>query len=161
MSDAKLKLTAEPGSHSLVMTRLFDAPREVVFNAYTDPEQVPQWWGMEGVTTIVDQMDVRKGGMWRYIQRDAEGNEYAFNGVYHEVITPERLTYTFEFEPMPGHVLMETITFEEQADGKTLMTDASVFQSVEDRDGMLSMGMEAGAAESMNRLAALVEGKAR
>jgi uncharacterized protein YndB with AHSA1/START domain len=95
---SKLTLTAEPGQHELVMTRVFDAPRDRVFKTYTDPVLVPRWWGPEGMTTIVDTMDVRKGGIWRYIQCDADGNEYAFNGVYHEVKSPERLIYTLEFE---------------------------------------------------------------
>jgi uncharacterized protein YndB with AHSA1/START domain len=154
---SKLTLTAEPGKYDIVMTRVFDAPRERVFRAYTDPELVPQWWGPRGVTTIVDEMDVRKGGRWRYIHRGADGTEYAFNGVYHEVVAPERLVYTFEFEPMPGHVLLETVTFEEQPDGTTKLIDASIFQSVADRDGMLSMGMEGGAAETMDRLADLLK----
>jgi uncharacterized protein YndB with AHSA1/START domain len=150
------KLVAEPGSHHLVITQTFDASRERIFEALTDPELVAQWWGPEGVTTTIDEMDARKGGIWRNVQRDAEGNEYAFSGVYHDVTAPERLIYTFEFEGMPGHVLMETITLTEQADGRTLMTDASVFQSVEDRDGMLSYGMEDGARSSMERLTALL-----
>ena len=153
---SKLTLTAEPGSHELVMTREFDAPRERVYAAYTDPEQIPKWWGSDGVTTVVDQSDVRKGGIWRYISRGAEGEEYAFNGVYHEVTAPGRLVYTFEFEGMPGHALLETITFEEMPGGRTRMIDHSVFQSVEARDGMISYGMEAGANDSMNRLEALL-----
>lgn len=135
---SKLTLTAEPGKHELVMTRVFDAPRDLVFKTYTDPALVPRWWGPEGMTTIVDAMDVRKGGIWRYVQHNAEGNEYAFNGVYHEVLAPERLIYTFEFEPMPGRVVLETITFEEQADGTTRLIDTGVFQSVEDRDAMIN-----------------------
>jgi uncharacterized protein YndB with AHSA1/START domain len=153
---SKLNLTATPGTQGIVMTRVFDAPRELVFRAYTDPELVPQWWGPEGVKTIVDTLDVRKGGLWRFIHSDDEGNAYAFNGVYHEVVAPERIVYTFEFEPMPGHILLETVTLEEQPDGTTKLVDVSVFQSVEDRDGMLSMGMESGAAESMDRLDALL-----
>jgi len=152
----KLNVTAQPGSHEVVLTREFNAPRDLVFKAFTDPALVPQWWGPHEVTTIVDQMDVKHGGVWRYVQRDAQGNEYAFRGVYHDVTAPERLVYTFEFEPMPGHILLETVTFEEQ-DGKTRMIDHSVFQSVADRDGMISMGMEGGAAESWDRLEALLE----
>ncbi len=153
---SKLTIVAEPQSHAVLMTRSFDAPRELLFKAHTDPEMLTHWWGgPEGSTVIIDQADVRKGGIWRFIQRDSEGNEYPFNGVYHEITPPERLVYTFEFEGMPGHVLLETITFEEQ-DGKTLMTDLSVFQSVADRDGMLSYGMEEGAAVSLDRLEALL-----
>lgn len=147
----KLNLIAEPGSHALSITREFNAPRERVFEAYIDPEAVAKWWGQESAMTIVDQMEAKSGGVWRYVQREADGTEYAFKGVYHEVTAPERLVYTFEFEGIPGHVLLETITLTEQ-DGKTLLTDQSVFQSVEDRDGMIASGMEGGANESMDRL---------
>ena len=117
----------------------------------TDPELIPRWWGPKYLTTSVDRMEVRKGGVWRYVQTDGAGDRYAFNGVYHEVTPSERLVYTFEFEGMPGHILLETVTFEEH-DGKTFLTDQSVFQSVADRDGMLSSGMEGGASESMERI---------
>jgi uncharacterized protein YndB with AHSA1/START domain len=147
----KMKLIAEPGQHEIILVRDFDAPRELVFKAMTDPTLVPRWWGPNSVTTIVDQMEVKQGGIWRYVQRDADGNEYAFYGVYHQIAAPERLVYTFEFEGMPGHVLLETITFEDHS-GKTRITDSSVFQSVVDRDGMLQSGMEGGAAESWDRL---------
>ena len=146
----ELKLSAEPGQPLITMTREFDAPRDLVFRCHTDPAMVVMWWGPRDYTTTVDRLEARKGGTWRFIQRGKDG-EFAFNGVYHEVTAPERLIYTFEFEPMPGHVLLETLTFEER-DGKTLLTDVSVFQSVEDRDGMMQAGMESGARESMERL---------
>jgi uncharacterized protein YndB with AHSA1/START domain len=101
-------------------------------------------------------MDVRPGGTWRYVQRDADGNEFGFHGVYHTVVPAEQIVYTFEFEGMPGHVLLETVTFEEQ-DGQTKMTDSLVFQSVADRDGMLHTGMEDGSAESMDRFDELLK----
>jgi len=153
---SKLTMIAEPQNHSIQMTRSFNAPRELVFKAHTDPEMLAQWWGgPDGSTVVIDKIDVRKGGIWRFVQRDADGNEYPFSGVYHEITAPERLVYTFEFEGMPGHVLLETITFEEQ-DGKTLMTDVSVFQSIADRDGMIGYGMEEGAGASLDRLEALL-----
>ena len=152
----KMNLVAEPGKQEMVMTRILDAPRELVFKVYTDPKLIPQWWGPKRLTTTVDKLDARPGGVWRFVQRGPEGNEYAFNGVYHEIVPPERLVYTFEFEGMPGHVLLATVTFEEY-DGKTKLTDKSVFQSVEDRDGMLQSGMEEGAAETMDRFAELLE----
>jgi len=145
-------LIAEPGKQEIVITRVFDAPREIVFRAYTDPNLIPQWWGPKSLTTTVAKMDVKPGGVWRFVQRDAHGNEYAFNGVYHEILPPQRLVHTFEFEGMPGHVLLETVTFEEFED-KTKLTDKSVFQTVEDRDGMLKSGMEKGAVETMDRFA--------
>ena len=144
-----------PSDREIVMTRTFDAPRDLVFRAHTDPEMVAQWWGQRGSTTIVDKLDLRPGGAWRFVQRAPDGTEYAFRGEYREIVPPERLVYTFEFEGMPGHVLVETLTFEEE-DGKTKMTDHSLFDSVEDRDGMLQSGMEAGAAESLDRLEELL-----
>jgi uncharacterized protein YndB with AHSA1/START domain len=152
----KTNFIAEPGKQEIVMTRVFDAPRELVFKACTDPNLIPQWWGPKYLTTTVDRMDVKQGGIWRFIHHDADGNKYAFHGVYHEILSPERLIYTFEFEPVPGHVSLETATFEEH-DGKTKLTDRSVFQTIEDRDGMLQSGMEEGAVETWDRLAELLE----
>jgi uncharacterized protein YndB with AHSA1/START domain len=138
------------------MTLVFDAPRELVFEAHTDPKHVLHWWGQRNSTTTVDTMDVRPGGSWRFVQRDSDGNEYGFRGEYREIVPPVRLVYTFEFEGMPGHILVETITFEEH-DGKTTVSSTSLFSSVEDRDGMLESGMESGAIESWDRLAELLE----
>ena len=149
MSD--LKVVADPGTQEIVITRSFDAPRELVFKAFTEPDAVRRWWGLANSETVVDQLEARPGGRWRFVERDGEGNEFGFHGVYHDLQAPERIVYTFEYEGMPGHVLLETITFEEQ-DGRTLMTDSSVFQSVADRDGMLASGMETGAAQSMDQL---------
>ena len=145
----------EPGQQSIVMTRTFDAPRELVFRAFTDPDLLVQWWGPERLTTTIAQMDSKPGGIWRFVQHDEEGNEFAFKGVCHEVTPSERIIQTFEFEGMPGHVSLETLILEE-VDGKTKMTATSVFQSVEDRDGMYESGMQEGATESMDRLERLL-----
>lgn len=155
MADKKTLTLTLPSDRECVMTRVFDAPRELVFKAHTDPNLIPQWWGLRGSTTIVDKMEVKPGGVWRFVQRDADGNEYGFNGVYREIVPPERLVYTFEFEGMPGHILVETLTFED-LDGKTRVTDHALFDSLEDRDGMLNSGMEAGAVETWDRLAELL-----
>jgi uncharacterized protein YndB with AHSA1/START domain len=101
-------------------------------------------------------MDTRPGGTWRVVQRDAGGNEYAFHGVYHEV-TPERIVDTIEYETMPGHVLLETETIEDLGGGRTKVTDHLVFQSVDDRDGMLQSGMEEEMTGPMERLAGLLQ----
>jgi uncharacterized protein YndB with AHSA1/START domain len=135
--------------------RVFDAPMELVFKAYTDPDLVPRWWGLKHTTTIVDKMDVRPGGLWRYVERSPDGSEDAFRGEYREVVPPNRLVYTFEWEGMPGHVSVDAITFEEQ-DGQTKMTAITSFASVEDRDGMLQTGMEAGANEGYDQLDGLL-----
>ena len=139
----------------LVTTHTFDAPRELVWKAWTDPKLIPKWWGPSRYSTIVDKMDVRPGGRWRFVQRDAEGNEFGFHGEYREVVPPKRLVGTFEYEGMPGHVLVETATFEEIR-GKTKLTQSSLFQNAEDLEGMLASGMEEGAAETMERFTELV-----
>jgi uncharacterized protein YndB with AHSA1/START domain len=147
---------ATPSDREITMTRVFDAPRELVFAAHTDAQHVQNWWGQRNSTTIVDVLDVRPGGAWRFVQRDPEGNEYGFRGEFREVVPPERLVYTFEFEGMPGHIVVDTITFEEH-DGKTTILSTSLFESVEDRDGMLESGMESRATESWDRLAELLD----
>ena len=150
----KTLVLVEPGKQAATTIRVQDAPRDMVFKVQTDPELFPQFWGPERYTTRVERMEVRKGGTWRVIQTDAEGNEFAFNGVYHEV-TPERIIDTWEWEGMPGHVLLETITLEE-VDGRTKLTNVSVFQSVEDRDGMYQTGMVEGSDATMDRMAKLL-----
>lgn len=152
---SKLTVVAEPGKQETILTREFDAPRERVFRAFTDPELVGRWWGLRNTTTIIDQIEVRPGGRWRFLERDDEGNEYAFRGVYHDVVAPERIVQTFEFEGMPGHVLLETMTFEDVG-GRTKLVAQSIFQSVEDRDGMVASGMEYGAEEGYQQLEELL-----
>ncbi len=99
----------------------------------------------------IDRLDARDGGAWRYTHRDGEGNEYGFHGVYHGTPSPDGIVQTFEFEGAPGHVSLETITFEDHG-GRTLLRQNAVFQSVEDRDGMIQSGMETGVNDSMERL---------
>ena len=152
-------ILAEPGKQEILITREFDAPQELVFKACTDPKLIPQWWGPRYLSTQVDKMDVRPGGQWRFINRDAEGKEYAFHGVYHEILAPERIIDTFEFEGLPetGHVTLETMKLEALPGGRTRLTTQSVFQSVADRDGMLQSGMEEGLNDSYERLTELLE----
>jgi uncharacterized protein YndB with AHSA1/START domain len=140
---------------TIVMTRVFDAPRALVFKVVMDPKLVPQWWGPRRYTTRVDTMDLKPGGAWRYVQQGADGQEFGFHGVYREIVPPERVVYTFEFEGMPGHELLETITLEDLG-GKTRVTACDVFPSVEDLQGMLNSGMEGGATESWDRLTELL-----
>jgi uncharacterized protein YndB with AHSA1/START domain len=153
---SKTNLMAEPGKNEIRMTRVFDAPRDLVFKVWTDPKHIPQWWGPKRLTTVVEKMDVKMGGLWRFVQRDQEGNEFAFHGVYHDIVSPECIVSTFEFEGVPGHVVLETARFEALPDGKTRVTGSSVFQSIEDRDGMFSSGMEEGAKETWERFAELL-----
>lgn len=148
---SKLTVVVEPGKQEIFMTRMFDAPRELVFKAYTDPALIARWWGLRQNTTLIDEMEARPGGKWRFVERDPDGQEFAFHGVYHDVVAAERIVQTFEFEGMPGHVVMETSTFEDVG-GQTKVIAQSIFQSVADRDGMVASGMEYGAEEGYQRL---------
>jgi uncharacterized protein YndB with AHSA1/START domain len=151
----KTQVTAQPGHQDVHITRVFNAPREKVWKALTDPELIPQWWGPAKYKTTVDKLDPRTGGAWRYVQTDGD-QPYGFHGSFHEMTAPSRAVQTFEFEGMPGHVALETMTLED-VDGKTKMTVVSLFQTLEDRDGMIASGMEGGLSEGHERLDALLE----
>ncbi len=151
----KAVLTIEPGRQEVVMTRVFEAPRDLVFKTYTDPNLVPRWWGPASLTTTVEVMEVKWGGRWRILQRDRKGKLHAFRGVYHEVTPPQRIVETFEYEGTPGHVVLQTATLDEVGGG-TRLTTLAVFQSVEDRDQAVARGMEGGIVESMDRLELLL-----
>ena len=154
--DSPAALLTILSDREVVLTRIFDAPRELVFRAHTDPDLIPQWWGLRSNTTTVEHMDVRPGGAWRFVQRDAQGNEFAFHGEYREVLPPERLVNTFEFEGLPGHIILDTSVFEELPDGRTQLTATSLFATIVERDGMLDSGMESGSNEAWDRLAELL-----
>jgi uncharacterized protein YndB with AHSA1/START domain len=145
-----------PAEREIHVVREFAAPRHRVFAAYTDPALVPEWWGPRGTTTVVDVMDVRPGGQWRFVARNADGTETAFRGTYREVTAPERIVQTFEWEGMPGHVSVETATFEDLGE-RTRVTTTSLFHTTEERDGMLGSGMESGMNETYERLDELLE----
>ena len=126
----KVKIIAEPGKQEIIITREFEAPRELVFKAFTDPKLYVQWIGPRDLTMTLETFEPRNGGSWRYIQKDQDGNEFAFHGVNHEVLAPERIIGTFEFEGLPetGHVILETAKFEELPGDRTKLTSQSVFQ---------------------------------
>ena len=151
----KTNFIVKPTERKIVIERSFDAPRELVFKAYTNPNHIPEWWGPENLTTVVESMELKVGGVWRFIQRDSAGKEYAFSGVYHEIVFPSRLVFSFEFEGMKGHILMQTIKFEE-TEGRTKITTTVPYQSIQDLEGMLNAGMEKDNNESMDRFAELL-----
>ncbi|WP_219620975.1 SRPBCC domain-containing protein [Bacillus sp. V3-13] len=153
---AKSIITSEPGQLDIIIQRELSAPCELVFIMYTDSTVIPKWWGPRCFTTVVECMDVRKGGLWRYIQTDQEGGVHAFNGVYHEIDAPRRIVRTFEYEGAPGDVLLETVTLEQLPDGGTMLIAQSVFQTSEARDAMLRAGAESGGDEGMERLEELL-----
>jgi uncharacterized protein YndB with AHSA1/START domain len=152
---SKTMITAEPGIPAIIVTREFDAPRELVFRAHVDPDLLVRWLGPRELTLTVDRWEVRDGGTWRYVHTDEDGNAYGFHGVFHGDPSPDALVQTFEFEGTPGHVCLQTVTLTEH-DGKTLLRTVSSFQSVEDRDAMVAAGMERGVRDSDERLAELL-----
>jgi uncharacterized protein YndB with AHSA1/START domain len=154
VSSATTKVTL-PSDLEILITREFDAPREVVFKAMTDPDLIPRWWGPRGYTTTVDKMDVRPGGAWRFVTREPDGSESGFRGEYREIVSNERIVQTFEWEPMAGHISVETAEFTDH-DGRTLLTNRTRFSSKEDRDGMIQSGMEKGLRETHDRFAELL-----
>lgn len=153
------QIVAEPGKQEMRIIREFNAPRDLVFRAFTDPTLIGQWIGPRGYTTKIDTFVSKNGGSWRYFQTDKDGNVYGFHGVNHEVSTPERIIQTFEYEGLtePGHVVLQAAHFEELPGRRTKYTEKDVFLSVEDRDGMMQSGMEEGMKDSFSRLDELLE----
>jgi uncharacterized protein YndB with AHSA1/START domain len=141
----KLKVTVTPGESTILIERLFDAPREKVFKAMTTKEIIEKWWLGPGDNIRVEELDVRDGGKWRYVQ-EKDGVEYGFFGVIHEVAAPERVLQTFEFTGLPerGHVSLQKMELTEVEGGKTKMTIIDSYLTAEDRDGMAASGMENG-----------------
>jgi uncharacterized protein YndB with AHSA1/START domain len=140
-----------PSDREIVMTRVFDAPRDLVFEAHTSCEHMKHWWGPRKYEIASCEVDFRPGGAWRIVHRAPGEDDQGFRGEFREIVRPERIVWTFEWEGMPGHISVDTLTLEEH-NGKTAITATSVFDSVEDRDGMLQSGMESGAAETYDRL---------
>jgi uncharacterized protein YndB with AHSA1/START domain len=140
-----------------VLTRLFDAPRRLVFDAMTKPEHVRRWWGIldDKHSVPVCEIDLRPGGAWRFVGRGPEGDFPAFYGTYSEIAPPERLVYTEFFEPFPDVGSVITTVFTEE-NGKTRMTVTCLYSSLDVRDMVLSTGMSKGAGISYDRLEDLV-----
>lgn len=151
----KTEIDVPVGIPQVVVTRAFDAPVELVVRAHLDPELLVQWLGPRELTLTVDRYEVRDGGRWRYVHRDPEGNEHGFHGIFHGDPSTAGIVQTFEYERVPGHVKLDTTTFEER-DGKTVVRTISSFPCIEDRDGMVASGMDRGVVDSGDRLDALL-----
>jgi uncharacterized protein YndB with AHSA1/START domain len=149
-------ITAQPGTPFIDITREFDATPAQVFRAATDPELIARWLGPRSLSMDIEEYDCRPGGAYRYVNRDADGAEYRFRGVFHTVARNECVVQTFEYEGAPGQVSLETVTYEDLG-GRTRLRTRSVFPSVEARDAMLASGMEHGVNDSYDKLAELVE----
>ena len=154
-STATTTIYSEGGD--LVFERTFDAPRERVWQAFTDPELVPRWWGPHGTTTVVAEMDVRPGGKWRYISSAPDRDDVEFFGEYLSIDPPAGFEWTFMFD-VPGLGAQggpETHTFED-VDGKTLVRSVGHLGSPEMIEGALGSGMAAGAIETWDRLESML-----
>lgn len=139
-----------------VITREFDAPRELVFQVYTDPAHLPQWWGPRSTKTIVDKFDFRVGGSYRFVHKEADGSENGFRGEFLEIVPPKRIVQTFEWEGMPGHIMTDHLEFEDLGGGRTRITNRSVASNKDDLAGMIESGMEQGMRETYDRLEELL-----
>jgi uncharacterized protein YndB with AHSA1/START domain len=148
----KLTLTVKSDTE-IELTRELSAPRELVWRAMSSCEHIQHWWGPARYPFSSCEMDFRPGGHWRFVTRGDDGAEYAFRGEYREIVPFDRIVQTFEFEGMPGATSIESMTLEEH-DGKTTVRVFTTYDSKEALDGMLSSGMEGGAAETYDRLEA-------
>jgi uncharacterized protein YndB with AHSA1/START domain len=140
---------SQPSDNEIRLVRVFAAPPEAVFAAHTRAEYLKQWWGRGNPLDV--ELDLRVGGTYRFVEHAPDGERYAFRGEFRELAPPERIVQTFEFEGMPGHVAVETLTLEAH-EGGTLMTSTTWFDTKEDRDGMLETGMVEGTEQSFAAL---------
>jgi uncharacterized protein YndB with AHSA1/START domain len=135
-----------PSDREIRIERVFDAPRERVWRAMTDPALVAEWWG-RGNKLVIEKMELERGGHWRFVEHSDHG-VHGFEGRYREITPPHRMVMTFEWDGMPGHVAIETVTLEDLGDGRTKVVTVSLFHTAEERDGMLESGMETGLNQS-------------
>ena len=141
----KATVTA-PGEREIRIERVFDAPRDRVWRAYTDPALIAQWWG-RGNTLVIERFEPERGGHWRFVEHTAEG-VHGFEGRFREVTPQDRIVQTFEWDGMPGYVVLETAELEDLGNGRTRVVNTSLFFTPEERDGMLHSGMAEGLGQS-------------
>ena len=140
---------------TVTMSRVFDAPRALVYRALTEPAYKSRWYGPHGYEVVSCEMAVRVGGAYRIVQRSPDGDEFGFHGEYREVVSPSRLVYTWIFEGMPDKVAVTTDVLEEEGE-RTRWTATTRFETLADRDGFVATGAEHGARESIDRLDAVL-----
>jgi len=156
-STRETEIAADPTIPLIRISREFDAPPEKVFRAHTDPDLVVQWLGPRDLTMSIDHYDCRTGGSYRYLHT-RDGEEYRFNGCFHEVRPAELIVQTFTFEGFPDGVALEKLVFEDLGDGRTRLVATSLCDSFEERDAMIASGMETGIVEGYQRLDELLAG---
>ena len=135
-----------PDPREIRIERVFDAPRDRVWRAHTQPDLLAQWWG-RGNRLDIERFELERGGHWRFVEH-GPGGPQGFEGRFREVTPQERIVQTFEWDGMPGYVAIDTATFEDLGDGRTKVVVTSLFHTTEERDGMLSSGMEGGLGQS-------------
>ena len=150
-----LKVTL-PTDREVVMTRVFDAPRQMVFDAFSKPELLKRWFGPRGWSLVVCEVDLRVGGGFRFVMRGPDGKDMGMRGVYREIAAPERSVHMESFDDYPGESQVTAVFTEEN--GKTTLNVTVLYPSKEVRDAVVQMGMEHGAAESYDKLAELLAG---
>ncbi len=148
-----LKVTT-PSEREIVLTRTFDAPRELVWDAFSKPELLKRWFGPRGWSLVVCEVDLKVGGGFRFVMRDADGREVGMRGAYRQLVPPERSVHIETFDDYPGESQVTTVLVEQ--DGKTTLTATVLYASKEVRDLVIKSGMEHGAAESYEKLAELL-----
>jgi uncharacterized protein YndB with AHSA1/START domain len=139
-----------PSDREIHIERIFNAPRDRVWRAMTDPALVAQWWG-RGNTLVVEKFELTRGGHWRFVEQSGDG-PHGLEGRFREVTPPRRIVQTFEWDGMPGHVSLETMELEDLGGARTKLVNRVQFMTTEDRDGMLAAGMEGGMNESFAAL---------
>jgi uncharacterized protein YndB with AHSA1/START domain len=150
----KTRITAPEGLPFVDIEREFDAPADVVFRAYLEPELVKQWLGPRQYEVLLEKWDARAGGSYRYVHSDGT-NAYGFRGVFHSMDS-DNMIQTFEFDGAPGHVSLDTQAIEDLPGGRSRVRGHSIFMSVADRDAMIAAGMSAGVEDGYNRLEELL-----
>jgi uncharacterized protein YndB with AHSA1/START domain len=148
-----------PTDREIVLTRIFNAPRRLVYEAFSKPELLKQWFGPRGWSLTTCEVDYRVGGGFRFIMTGPDGTEMAMRGTYKEIAPPERSVHMESFDDFPGAESQVTTVFTEK-DGKTTMTATVLYPSKEVRDAVIQSGMEHGAAETYDKLAEFLEQKA-
>ncbi len=135
-----------PTDREIIAVREFDAPRDLVWRAFTEPDRLARWWG-RGHKLTIERLEVARGGHWRFVEHTPDG-DHGFEGRYREVMPPERLAMTFDWDGNPGHVSVTTIELDDLGGGRTRVTTTALFHTAEERDGMLEAGMVDGMNES-------------
>jgi uncharacterized protein YndB with AHSA1/START domain len=135
-----------PSDREIRTERVFDAARDKVWRAYTEPDLIRQWWG-RGNQLVIERFEFERGGHWRFVEHSAEG-VHGFEGRFREIAPKDRIVMTFEWDGMPAYVIIETVEFQDAGDGRTRIVTTSLFHTNEERDGMMAAGMEQGLNES-------------